>query len=107
MVRTFMLRPGQKYFNLYPNAGIYLFQSNDLSQWKFYVEESLHVKVQSWWSHDDLLWENVMGKPQGAAIAGPRSNDIPKLVIVVSAHTLTDYGWNNNLFMVTESFENR
>ena len=32
---------------------------------QFYAEESPLVTIHSWWSHDDLLWDNITGKPHG------------------------------------------
>jgi hypothetical protein len=32
---------------------------------QFYAEESDFVNIHNWWAHDDLLWDNIAGKPQG------------------------------------------
>jgi hypothetical protein len=35
---------------------------------QFYAEESDFVSVHNWWAHDDLLWDNITGKPQGVPL---------------------------------------
>ncbi len=32
---------------------------------QFYAEESAITTIHNWWSHDDLLWDNITGKVQG------------------------------------------